>query len=97
MAPIRYDVPADVLSAHLEGEAVLLNVDTKNYYRLNDTAARVFQGLERGLDRDALVDDLCATFDVERETAAEELDRLLADLADRGLVTPAGETEADAS
>jgi hypothetical protein len=96
MAPIRYDVPEDVLSAHLEGEAVLLNVDTKNYYRLNDTAAHVFQGVERGLDRDGLLNDLCATFDVSRDTAAEELDRLLGDLAARGLLRPAGETEADA-
>jgi hypothetical protein len=39
--PTRYTVPEDVLSAHLEGEAVLLNVETKNYYRLNSTASRI--------------------------------------------------------
>ncbi|HEX2210114.1 MAG TPA: PqqD family protein [Longimicrobium sp.] len=83
-------VPDDVLAAHLEGEAVLLHMDTKNYYRLNATAAAIYKGLERGLGRDALVDDLCAHFDVERETAAAEVDRLLADLAERGLVTPGG-------
>jgi Coenzyme PQQ synthesis protein D (PqqD) len=80
-------VPDDVLAAHLEDEAVLLHMDTKNYYRLNATAAHVFRGLERGLGRDALLDSLCAEFDVEREVAAAELDRLLADLAERGLVS----------
>lgn len=93
MDPTKYDVPEDVLSAHLQGEAVLLNVDTKNYYRLNDTAAHIFQGLERGLSREALLDDLCATFDVERATAAEEVDGLVADLAARGLVRRADATE----
>jgi Coenzyme PQQ synthesis protein D (PqqD) len=82
-------VPEDVLAAHLEGEAVLLHMDTKNYYRLNATAARVYRGLERGLGREALLDDLCAQFDVEREVAAAELDRLMGELAERGLVAPA--------
>jgi hypothetical protein len=82
-------VPEDVLAAHLEGEAVLLHMDTKNYYRLNATAAHVFRGLERGLGRDALLDSLCAEFEVEREVAAPELDRLMAELATRGLVAPA--------
>jgi hypothetical protein len=83
-------VPDDVLAAHLEGEAVLLHMDTKNYYRLNATAAVIYKGLERGLGREALVDDLCAQFEVERPVAAAEVDRLLGDLAERGLVAPAG-------
>jgi hypothetical protein len=84
-------VPEDVLAAHLEGEAVLLHMDTKNYYRLNATAAHVFRGLERGLGREALLDGLCGEFEVEREVAAAELDRLLGDLATRGLVAAAGD------
>lgn len=89
--PREYKVPEDILAAHLEGEAVLLNMETKNYYRLNETAAVVFKGLERGLGRDALVDDLCAKFDVERADAAEAVDALLADLTARGLAAPAAE------
>jgi hypothetical protein len=81
-------VPEEVLAAHLDGEAVLLHMETKSYYRLNATAAAVFRGLERGLGREALLDDLCAHFEVEREEAARELDRLLADLAERGLAIP---------
>lgn len=87
-------VPEDVLAAHLDGEAVLLHMDTKNYFRLNATAAHVFRGLERGLGREALLDGLCAEFDVERDTAAGELDRLLDELAARGLLAPAGDATA---
>jgi len=85
----RYTVPSDVLTAHLEGEAVLLHMDTKDYFRLNATAACVWKGLERGLDRQELVDELCANFEVEPEQAAEELDRLLAELKSRHLVAEA--------
>jgi hypothetical protein len=85
----RYTVPADVLTAHLEGEAVLLHMDTKDYFRLNATAACVWKGLERGLDRQGLVDELCANFEVEPAAAGEELDRLLAELKERHLVAEA--------
>jgi hypothetical protein len=84
--PTRYSVPGDVLAAHLEGEAVLLHMDTKEYFRLNATAACVWKGLERGLDRQALVDELCASFEVEPGLAAEELDRLLGELRERRLL-----------
>ena len=82
----RYSVPGEVLAAHLEGEAVLLHMETKEYFRLNATAACVWKGLERGLDRQGLVDELCANFEVEPGPAAEELDRLLEELRARHLV-----------
>jgi len=87
-AASRYAVPDEVLTAHLEGEAVLLHMDTKNYFRLNATAALLWKGLERGLEREQLLDSLLAEFEVDRPTAAAELDRLLGELAARGLVVP---------
>ena len=39
-----FEVPPDVLVAHLQGEAVILHMDTKRYYRLNDTAACIWKG-----------------------------------------------------
>jgi hypothetical protein len=85
----KYTVPGDVLAAHLEGEAVLLNMDTKDYFRLNATAACVWKGLERGMDHQGLVDELCANFEVEPHEAAGELDRLLGELERRRLIVAA--------
>jgi len=85
-----YSVPDEVLTAHLEGEAVLLHMETKDYFRLNATAAIVWKGLERGKDRAALLADLLAAFEVDEATAGAELDRLLGELATRRLVLPAG-------
>lgn len=85
----KYSVPGDVLAAHLEGEAVLLNMETKDYFRLNATAACVWKGLERGMDHAALVDELCANFEVAPAEAAEELDRLLGELETRRLIVEA--------
>ena len=86
---MQYIVPEDVMAAHLAGEAVLLDVETKRYYRLNATAAHVWKGLERGMTRDALLEDLVASFEVDPPVAEAELDRLLAELSQRQLVRPA--------
>lgn len=85
----QYTVPADVLAAHLEGEAVLLNMDTKDYFRLNATAACVWKGLERGMDHGALVNELTSHFDVGPDEARDELDKLLAELEQRRLIVAA--------
>lgn len=91
MAQNAVTISEDVLTAHLPGEAVLLDMDTKNYYRLNATAAHVWKLLERGGQRDEILADLLATFEVDEETAAAELDRLIADLSHRRLVVaPSG-------
>ena len=87
MENARYTASPDVLAAHLEGEAVLLHMETKDYFRLNDTAAWIWKGLERGLDRDGLVAALLERYEVSPAEAEAELDALIADLSQRGLVT----------
>jgi hypothetical protein len=87
MPNARYSASPDVLAAHLEGEAVLLHMESKDYFRLNDTAAWIWKGLERGLDHDALVASLLERYEVTPDDAAAELDALLADLSQRGLIT----------
>lgn len=85
-----YHIPDDVLSAVMDGEAVLLHVGTKNYYRLNETGAAIWKAMERGLGPLEIREKLCAEFDVTPEQAAAELDRFLAELERRDLVVPGG-------
>lgn len=77
----------DVLVAHLQGEAVLLDLKTKQYYRLNATAARIWKGLEQSLEPPQIVDALVDEFAVDAATALAEMERTLAHLRTRGLVT----------
>lgn len=92
MTSSRTYVPAaDAMSAELEGEAVILHLGTRRYYRLNETAATVWAALESGIDTpNALAARLCECFDVELAVAGAEVDRLLAELEAHGLVRPAG-------
>lgn len=84
-----FTIPDTILAAHLEDEAVLLDMDSKQYFRLNGTAAFIWKALERGLPHETIVDNLTESFDVGREDAVAELDRLLDELAGAGLLTTA--------
>lgn len=79
-------VPPDVMTAHLDGEAVLLHLKTKAYFKLNDTAAELWKGLEAGEDENAIVARLTSKFDVDAETARTESAKIIEELRSRGLL-----------
>ena len=86
----------DVLVAHLAGEAVLLNLRDKNYYRLNETASLVWKALEERATRDVIVDRLVESYEVDKSDAAAEVDRILDDLLAKGLLELAESRSDDA-
>jgi hypothetical protein len=71
---------AGVMSTYLGDEAIVLHVGTKRYYRLNPTAAVFWEGMEKGLSHDALLDRACVEFTVDRDEADRELRGLLLQL-----------------
>lgn len=83
-----YAIPEEVLTAHLQDEAVLLHTGSKRYFKLNATGAWIWKGLERGLDRTQIVDELCERFEVDRATAESSLDEHLAKLHEAQLLEP---------
>lgn len=85
MTPLA-KVSPDILSAHLEGEAVLLHLGTKAYFKLNATAAAIWKGIEAGEDEDTLVARLVGGFEVDEDQARTELHRTVADLRERGML-----------
>lgn len=78
---------SDVLVAHLAGEAVLLNLSDKRYYRLNETAAFIWKALERGEKRDQLVGSIVSEYDVDATTASNQVTEVIRDLVNKGLVS----------
>jgi predicted transcriptional regulator len=80
------DPTAAVLAAHLDGESVLLHMDLKRYYRLNETGQAIWRALEAGHRGDALEEALLEQFDVDPATVRTEIQRFVRELADAGLV-----------
>ncbi len=62
-------------------EAVLVDLNTKRYYTLNETAMLVWRSLERGRTKDDIVREMTDAYDVTAEHAATSVERLLVSLA----------------
>jgi hypothetical protein len=77
---------SDVLAAHLSGEAVLLNLRDKSYYRLNETAAAVWSGFEKGESREQILASLLEQYDIGAEQAQHDVDRVIDDMKARKLL-----------
>ncbi len=74
MTTLEYTLRPDVVFTVLDqGESVLLKLDTKYYYSLNQTGTRIVQLLEEGLNRARIM----ATLEAEYDVAPEQLDRML--------------------
>jgi hypothetical protein len=67
-----------VVSTGFEGgEGVLVDLNTKKYYQLNETAMLVWRGLEQGSGLEEIVEAMTAEYDVSRERARESVARIL--------------------
>lgn len=82
----RAAVPAHVLVRLLDRESVLLNLDTEQYFGLDETGTRMWQLLTTLPNIDAAFQELLAEFDVEPELLRSNLTELLGRLVDSGLL-----------
>lgn len=82
----RVSAPAHVLVRHLDRESVLLNLETEQYFGLDETGTRMWQLLTASSNVDAAYQELLAEFDVEPELLRTNLTDLLGRLVENGLL-----------
>jgi predicted oxidoreductase len=68
-------------------EAVLVDLNTKRYYTLNETAMLVWRGLECGQTTAEIAREICSHYDVSEEHATESVKRLLTSLGAHRLLS----------
>jgi hypothetical protein len=69
------------------GEGVLVDLNTKRYYQLNETAMLIWRCLEKGMSRAQIIEEMVSIYDVTPERAAESLGRVLQNFANQKLVS----------
>jgi Coenzyme PQQ synthesis protein D (PqqD) len=82
----RAAAPAHVLVRFLEGESVLLNLETERYFGLDKTGTRMWQLVTASPNIDAAYQELLGEYDVEPELLRSNLTELLGRLVDNGLL-----------
>jgi hypothetical protein len=64
-----------------------VDLNTKRYYTLNETAMVVWRGLERGQSTAEIAREICDRYDVSEEHAVQSIERLVKSLAAHRLLS----------
>ena len=76
-----------VIFTDLDGrEGVLVDLNTKKYYQLNETASLIWRGLEKRSSMDHIASELTERYDVSLESALASIQRALSRFASQNLV-----------
>ena len=84
----RYRPTSDALFATLSDGAVVLDIQTKKYFALNDTGARVWALIREGLTTQDIIAVLLDEYDVSPTAARGAVESLVASLASEELIEP---------
>jgi hypothetical protein len=82
----RISIPQDVLHQELDGESVILNVESGHYFGLDAVGSRMWSALSQAESIEQACKVLLAEFDVEEQKLRSDLGRLIGELLDHGLL-----------
>ncbi|MBE9549388.1 MAG: PqqD family protein [Proteobacteria bacterium] len=83
----KLKISNDVLSQEVGGETVLLDLQSENYFGLDEVGTRFWQLLQEGNDQSQIVGQLQDEYDVEEQQLKQDLDDLIKKLAEAGLIS----------
>ena len=82
----RVRVPDGVLISNLQDESVFLNLDSEQYFGLDDVGTRMFSVLTNSDSIETAYQSLVAEYEVDRERLRQDLMILVENLLQEGLV-----------
>ncbi len=81
---------SDVLYRELADGGLIYDSTSKQVHHLNQTAALVWRGCQRGAEIGAMVEELMGSYSIDEQTVRADVEETLQRLSDGGLlVTPA--------
>jgi len=76
----------EVISQEVSGETVLLDLESENYFGLDEVGTRIWQLIKETSDLQAIYNTLLEEYEVSEERLQTDLDVLLGEIAGLGLV-----------
>jgi len=83
----KLKISTDVLSQEVGGETVLLDLQSENYFGLDEVGTRFWLLLQEGNDLSQIVGQLQDEYDVQEQQLKQDLDDLIKKLVGAGLIT----------
>lgn len=78
---------AHLKTAHLDGEAIVLDTSSGRYFGVNELGARILTLIESPVTMQQICDTLAAEYAVERARLEQDISAFLSDLEAKNLVS----------
>ena len=79
-------MPAHVVLQDVDGESVLLNLDSESYFGLDEVGTRIWAVLTQAPSIQEAYEALLAQYDVPPELLRADMEELIGQLVDNGLL-----------
>lgn len=79
-------IPASTLYREVQGETVLLQLDSGEYFGLDEVGTRLWQLMVEKGDLAVVETTMLAEFDVDAQTLSRDLDQIVEDLITKHLI-----------
>lgn len=70
-----------------DSEGILVDLNTKKYYQLNETAMMIWKGIEKKLSPDEIAGELTANYEISSSDALDHVKTVLKNLSAHKLVS----------
>ena len=77
----------EVISQEVSGETVLLDLDSENYFGLDEVGTRIWQLIGVSGDLQVIHDTLLEEYDVSEQRLQQDMEKLLNEISGLGLIT----------
>ena len=79
----------DLLSVDMDGDLVMMSIETGNYFGVSGVGPFIWGLLETPHGLEQLVGAVCAEFEVDEATASADIAKFLGDLSENGMIEAA--------
>ncbi len=83
----KVTIPSQVMAREVGDETVILDLASGTYYGLDPVGARIWQLMAEGRPLEQVCAAMLDEFDVSRAALEQDLDRLVTELAEKGLIS----------
>ncbi len=87
----RVNVPK-VISETIDGETIIINLESGNYFSLNESGGSLWQGIAANASRAAMLQSLCQRYQLKIEEAQADIEKFFARLLQENLIIVRQET-----
>jgi hypothetical protein len=77
----------EVISQEVSGETVLLDLESENYFGLDEVGTRIWQLIKENNDLQAIYTTLLDEYEVDEQRLQTDLEALLGEISGLGLIT----------